>query len=172
MQGEDLRKDEKVILPGQRINKQHIGIMAMVDIHEPVVYKQPSVGVITTGAELVSLLIVMPERSEIRNSNGSQLMAQVSAMDLKCEDFGIVKDDPAQIRETIRRALDRHIIVLVSGGVSAGDYDFVPEILQETGMDIRFHKMKVRPGKPLLFSERNGLCIWHSRKSGFNICPV
>lgn len=158
-QGEDLRKGAPVILPGQQINKQHIGMMAMVGHTWPVVYQLPTVGVIATGAELVPPDQV-PERSQIRNSNGLQLSAQVSALGLKCENFGMVKDDPDQIREIILRALDRHRVVLVSGGVSAGDYDFVPGILRETGMDIKFHKMKVRPGKPLIFAEKNGRFVF------------
>ncbi|MBR9999580.1 MAG: molybdopterin molybdotransferase MoeA [Cyclobacteriaceae bacterium] len=151
LQGEDFRKDEKVILPGQRINKQHIGIMAMAGHTKPVVYKQPSVGIITTGAELVPADRT-PERSQIRNSNGPQLMAQVMDLGLKGKDYGNVTDDPERIREVILRAVNQHSVVLISGGVSAGDYDFVPDILRETGMDIRLHKMKVRPGKPLLFA--------------------
>jgi molybdopterin molybdotransferase len=151
LQGEDVKKNGKIILPGQQINKQHVGIMAMVGCTHPVVYRQPSVGVISTGAELVGH-DQKPDQSQIRNSNGPQLMAQVSNLGLLASNYGIVTDVPELIREKILNTTNRHDVVLISGGVSAGDYDFVPGILQEIGMNIKMHKMKTRPGKPLLFA--------------------
>jgi len=80
----------------------------------------------------------------------------VKELGLPVMNYGIVTDDPEMIREKILMVLSNHDVLLISGGVSAGDYDFVPDILKETGMDIKFHKMKVRPGKPLL--------LQHSRR--------
>lgn len=152
--GEDLKKGSEILKAGIQINKQHIGILAMSGKINPVVYQLPSVGIIATGAELVPPESVQ-EKSRIRNSNGPQLTAQVSAMGLPAEDFGIATDDRERIRNLVYEGLKRHRIVLISGGVSAGDYDFVPDILAGIGMEIRFHKMKVRPGKPLLFAVRD-----------------
>jgi molybdopterin molybdotransferase len=158
-QGEDLKKGEQVLIHGQRINKQHIGMLAMVGHTRPLVYQLPSVGIIATGAELVAADQV-PGKSQIRNSNGPQLGAQVSALGLTFEDIGIMADDPGKIREAILKALDRFHVVLVSGGVSAGNYDYVPGILAEIGMEIKFHKMKVRPGKPLIFATKPGCFVF------------
>ncbi len=157
LQGEDIKINEQILASGQQIKKQHIGIMAMVGLIHPIVFRQPSVGVISTGAELVDP-DQQPGRSQIRNSNGPQLMAQVKSLGLKAINYGVVKDHPDDIRDVLLKALDRHDVVLISGGVSAGDYDYVPQILKETGTDIKFHKMKVRPGKPLLFA--SGEHIW------------
>ena len=150
-QGEDMKKNEQILLPGRKIKKQHIGIMAMVGHTNPLVFRKPSVGIISTGAELVDP-DQQPDRSKIRNSNGPQLVAQVKDLGLDAVNYGIVTDNPDDIRQMIMRAVERHEVVLISGGVSAGDYDFVPGILKEAGMEIKFHKMKVRPGKPLLFA--------------------
>lgn len=149
--GEDLKKNDPILVPGQCLGKQHIGMLAMVGQTLPLVYRQPSVGIIATGAELVDAERI-PDRSQIRNSNGPQLAAQVKALGLPVMNYGIVTDDPDQIRKKIRQALAQNEVILISGGVSAGDYDFVPDILKETGLEIKFHKMKVRPGKPLLFA--------------------
>lgn len=151
LQGEDVKKQERILWHGQRINKQHIGIMAMVGYTRPLVYRQPSVGILSTGTELVAP-DREPDQSQIRNSNGPQLMAQISYLGLPASDYGNVKDDPKLIKVMILNAIDRHEVVLISGGVSAGDYDFIPGILKEIGMDIKMHKMRVRPGKPLLFA--------------------
>lgn len=149
--GEDLKMNDPILVPGQCLGKQHIGILAMVGQTRPMVYTKPSVGILSTGTELVDA-DQQPERSQIRNSNGPQLAAQVGALGLPVKNYGIVTDDPVKIREKILSVIQQHEVILISGGVSAGDYDFVPGILKETGLDIKFHKMKVRPGKPLLFA--------------------
>lgn len=149
--GEDLKKNDPILVPGQCISRQHIGMLAMVGQIRPLIYRWPSIGIITTGAELVDAN-QQPERSQIRNSNGPQLLAQVKGLGLPAMNYGIVTDDPELIREKILMVIEKHDVLLISGGVSAGDYDFVPDILKATGMEIKFHKMKVRPGKPLLFA--------------------
>jgi molybdopterin molybdotransferase len=151
MQGEDVKKNENIIDAGQLIRKQHIGMMAMVGWTRPLVYRKPSVGILTTGSELVSPE-EHPPRSRIRNSNGPQLSAQLAGLGIESTDYGIAPDDPVNMSERIGRIIQEQDVILISGGVSAGDYDYVPGILRKAGMDIRVHKMKVRPGKPLLFA--------------------
>ncbi len=152
-QGEDVKNGETIILPGKKMNKHHIGIMAMIGCVRPIVFKRPSIGIISTGSELVP-----PENkpgiSQIRNSNGSQIMAQVSALGLEGVDHGIVDDEPGQIYKLLKKSIAIHDVILISGGVSVGEYDYVPGILKDIGMDIRMHKMKVRPGKPFLFASK------------------
>ena len=151
VQGEDVKKHQNIINPGQLIKNQHIGMMAMAGCTRPVVYRKPSVGILTTGSELVAP-DEKPERSQIRNSNGPMLLSQLSGLGLEATNYGVAPDDPEKMQKRIRQAIDQQDVVLISGGVSAGDYDYVPGILKEIGMEIRIHKMKVRPGKPLLFA--------------------
>jgi len=150
-QGEDIKFGDTIILPGKKVNKQHIGIMAMVGCVRPTVFKRPSIGIISTGSELVPPHN-KPGISQIRNSNGPQLMAQVSTLGLESINYGIVGDDPGKIHNILKKAISIHDVLLISGGVSVGQYDYVPGILKDIGMEIRMHKMKVRPGKPLLFA--------------------
>jgi molybdopterin molybdotransferase len=151
--GEDLNKGDLLIRQGTRIKKQHLGLMAMVGYVNPVVYKLPRVGILSTGSELVEP-DKPPGNSGIRNSNGIQLLAQLNALGIRGQDLGIAKDDKHTIRRQIESRLGELDVLLVSGGVSMGDYDYVPEILGEIGFDIKLHKVKVRPGKPLLFAVR------------------
>jgi len=151
--GEDLKKGEVLIQQGKLLNKQHIGLMAMVGSTNPSVYKPPVVGILSTGSELVDP-DKTPGVSGIRNSNGTQLHAQLRSLRITGENYGIVKDDKESIRQIIESKIENLDVLLLSGGISMGDYDFVPEVLKEIGFDIKIHKIKVRPGKPLLFAVR------------------
>jgi molybdopterin molybdotransferase len=123
----------------------------MIGNINPVVYRQPRVGVLATGSELVDPG-KLPGISGIRNSNGPQLLAQLKAMNINAQDLGIAEDDRSTIKHFLESNLKNLDIILISGGISMGDYDFVPEILEELGFDIKIHKVRVRPGKPLLFA--------------------
>lgn len=151
--GEDLSKGDVLIETGTRLGSQHIGLLAMTGCVDPEVYCQPRVGVMSTGSELVGAE-KLPSSSGIRNSNGPQLISQLQPLMVKSKDLGIVKDDKLSLREIIESNLNELDALLVSGGVSMGDYDFVPGVLSDLGFDIKLHKMKVRPGKPLLFATR------------------
>jgi molybdopterin molybdotransferase len=157
--GEDLRKGEVVIRKGTLLNKQHAGLLAMVGCINPLVFKQPKAGIISTGSELVDP-DKTPPPSGIRNSNGTQLMSQLKSLNIIARDFGIIKDDKQSIKNLIEAQLNNLDILLLSGGVSMGDYDFVPEVLQELGFDIKIHKIKVRPGKPLLFAVKENRFVF------------
>jgi molybdopterin molybdotransferase len=157
--GEDLKKGEVLIPKGKLLNKQHIGLMAMVGCTNPLVYKQPKVGILCTGSELVDP-DTTPGVSGIRNSNGAQLQAQLRSLNVVGDNYGIVKDDKASIRQVIESNIEKIDILLLSGGISMGDYDFVPDVLKEIGFDIKLHKIKVRPGKPILFAVRGDTFVF------------
>jgi molybdopterin molybdotransferase len=157
--GEDLKEGDVLIPQGTLINKQHFGLMAMVGYIDPVVYSQLRVGILSTGSELVAPG-KQPGVSGIRNSNGPQLWAQLHALGIDAQDFGIVKDDREKIKQSIESRLANLDMLLISGGISMGDYDFVPEILKELGFDIKIHKIRVRPGKPLLFATRKDTFVF------------
>ena len=152
--GEDLTRGDVLIEEGTKLGNQHIGLLAMTGCVEPEVYCQPKVGVLSTGSELVNA-VDTPKSSGIRNSNGPQLIAQLQSLGIEARDLGIVEDDEGSLRNIIESNLNDLDVLLVSGGVSMGDYDFVPGVISDLGFDIKLHKMKVRPGKPLLFAVRD-----------------
>ena len=138
---------------GHSVRPIDIGLLAEVGCHAVPVYSQPSVAVLPTGNELVDCEAA-PNRGQIRNSNGPMLVAMSQSLGLPTTNLGIGRDDPNQLAQQIERGLERDILIL-SGGVSAGMMDLVPGLLKEQGVEQIFHKVKMKPGKPVWFGVRN-----------------
>lgn len=153
--GEDIRKNDRVLERGAIIRPQEIAVLASVGMVTPEVYKQPVVGIISTGDELVEPG-VKPGVSQIRNSNAIQLMAQVKACCAISEYFGIARDNEESTHEVISKALAASDVVLLTGGVSMGDFDYVPKVLDELGISIKFKSIAVQPGRPTVFGTVEG----------------
>lgn len=147
---EDIKKDDLVLKKGIEIKPQHIAVMASVGCTQPLVSKQPKIGIISTGDELVEPSEI-PGKSQIRNSNGHQLVAQVKRAGAIPDYIGIAEDSEEVTYNTISKALNDYDIVLLTGGVSMGDFDFIPEIMTKVGVDIKFQALAVKPGKPTIF---------------------
>jgi len=151
--GEDIKKGEVVIKQGTQIKPQHIAIMATAGCVMPRVYRKIKVAVISTGDELVEPDI-KPAMSQIRNSNAYQLLAQAISTGAEGEYIGIAMDTEESLRNIISKAFDHADIVLLTGGVSMGDFDYVPQILSELGVDLKFKSIAVQPGRPTLFGTK------------------
>lgn len=151
--GEDVREGDLVLKKGDLILPAQIAILASVGCSNPLVYKQPTVAIISTGNELCEPC-ENPGISKIRNSNSYQLTAQVQQLGISPVYLGILKDDELTILKALTSALEKFDITIISGGVSVGDFDFVPKILSGLDVNIRVHGMNVRPGKHLLFGEK------------------
>ena len=149
-QGEDVKVGTNVLTKGIKIQAQHIAVFAAVGYTDVLVYKQPKVGVISTGDELVEPQ-KKPSRSQIRNSNGYQLIAQVQNCGAIANYMGIADDTPDDTYDKVNKALSENDIVLLTGGVSMGAFDFVPKVLEKAGVKIDFDKLAVKPGKPTTF---------------------
>ena len=149
--GEDIRKGTLVLEKGIRLRPQHIAILATVGITEPLVAKKPKVAVISTGDELVEPSCI-PGKAQIRNSNAWQLLAQATRAGCEARYYGIASDDEQLTFEKITAAAQHSDIILITGGVSVGDFDFVPAVIERAGFDIRFRTMAVQPGKPTIFA--------------------
>lgn len=152
--GEDVKAGDLVIKSGVKILPSHIAILASVGCWLPLVYRTPSIAIISTGNELVEP-VVKPGSSKIRNSNSYQMYAQIQQMGILPEYLGIVRDDQDSLEKVLASSIQNFDVTLISGGVSVGDYDFVPKILSKLGVNIPFHGMNVKPGKHLLFSEKD-----------------
>ncbi len=149
--GEDVKKGDLVLEKNCILKPQHIAVLAMVGCHKPLVYKQISVGIISTGSELVEPEHV-PTQSQIRNSNGWQLIAQVADLHAIPNYYGIAVDNEEETARILQMAVNQNNIVLLTGGVSMGDFDFVPKIMQQLGFQIHFDSIAVQPGKPTTFA--------------------
>ncbi|MBE0661711.1 MAG: molybdopterin molybdotransferase MoeA [Bacteroidales bacterium] len=148
--GEDIKKGEKVLSKGLLIKPQHIAVLASVGCVNPTVYRKAKVGILSTGDELVEPQFE-PGSGEIRNSNAWQLMAQARAMNVEATYFGIAPDEERQTLTLIKKALETCDVMLLTGGISMGDYDFVPAVLKEAGFTFHFKSLAVQPGRPTLF---------------------
>ena len=150
--GENLRKGERVLGP-RVLSPQDVGVLASLGRAEVRVAARPEVGVLATGSELRNPGEPLGP-GQIYNSNGLQACAQVSAAGGRPRYYGIVRDEPAVLREAVGRALEECDLLLLSGGVSMGELDFVPGVLRDCGAEILFHKLAIKPGKPTLFARR------------------
>jgi molybdopterin molybdotransferase len=151
--GEDVQIGQVVLGAGRAIGPAQIAVLAAVGCVRPKVARRPRVGVIVTGSELVEPYR-RPGPAQIRNSNGQQLCAQVQRTGACAHDYGIVPDHEQLIEEMAARALADSDLVIFSGGVSVGAYDFVPQVLLRIGVEVLFHGVNMQPGKPTLFGRR------------------
>jgi molybdopterin molybdotransferase len=148
--GEELREGAVVLRRGTRIGPAEIAVLATVGRDSVLVHRVPRVGVIATGDELVEP--GQPVESwQIRNSNSWQLCAQIERAGGMPRYFGIAVDEPGKTRAAIEKAAAECDVVLISGGVSMGEFDFVPGVLDGMGVDIKFSKVAVQPGRPTVF---------------------
>lgn len=152
---EDVKKGQLVLSKGTLIRPQEMAVMASVGCTNPFVYRKPVVGVISTGDELVEPSET-PGFSQIRNSNATQLLAQVTRAGATPEYFGIARDSIESTHNLVSSALEKCDVVLLTGGVSMGDYDFVPVVLKELGINLLFESIAVQPGRPTIFGTGNG----------------
>lgn len=147
-QGSEVRRGQVVLKAGRRLGPAEIAVLATFGVSRPSVYRPPEVAIFTTGDELVPVESRL-EPGQIRNSNLWMLAAQCARMGLQPSLQEVVGDTPAEVEAAFHRALDFDVAIF-SGGVSAGEFDFVHQVLGQTGMEVLFHKVAIKPGKPFL----------------------
>ena len=147
---EDVKTGDIVLNKGVKVAPQHIAVLASVGKTQPLVVKKPDVAVIATGSELVAPEFE-PSLSQIRNTNSFQLSAQIECVGATATNHGIAGDTAEQIDSVFRKALRQSDMVIVSGGVSMGDFDFVPDIFKQNEINMLFEKIAIKPGKPTIF---------------------
>lgn len=149
--GEDAPAGSLVAEAGRRITPQLMGSLAACGHDRVEVFIPPKLAVLTTGDE-----IVLPGRElgpgQIYNSNGYSLFGQYRAMGLEVRFAGGAPDTLSRLKERIGALLEDHDVLVISGGVSMGDFDFVPRAIEELGGRIHFDRVAVKPGKPSLFA--------------------
>jgi molybdopterin molybdotransferase len=151
--GEDVKPGDELLKTGMIIRPEHLALFAGAGKREIMVYKKPSIAIISTGSEIVEPNFV-PARGQIRNSNGPQLVGQVCSLGLEADYMGIAKDVRDEIIIKIISALKDHNLIIISGGISVGDYDYVPEILKELGFELLITAISSKPGKHTIFAQK------------------
>jgi molybdopterin molybdotransferase len=157
--GTEMRAGEVVLPAGTKLNAAAIGLLATIGGADVPVFSWPRVGIIATGDEIVPV-DAEPGPGQIRNSNGSMLTAQACAVGASVRDLGIARDTESELKEVVGRALADSEVVLLAGGVSAGKFDLVPGVLEHLGVTAHFHKVRMKPGKPLLFGTVNDKLVF------------
>jgi molybdopterin molybdotransferase len=145
----EMRVGETILNSGTRLRPQELGLLAAVGRTSVKLHPAARVAVLSTGDEIVPP-DVKPGPGQIRNSNGAMLLAQVQRAGGAATFLGIARDDTEHLRSLIAEGLKYNVLIL-SGGVSAGKLDLVPGVLAELGVEALFHKVAMKPGKPVLF---------------------
>ncbi len=150
--GEDLNKDELVLERGAVIGPAETGLLAAAGLARVPVVRRPKLAIIATGDEIVEPG-EKKRAGQIRNSNGPALLALARRAGAEARYLGIARDRNAALGVRIRRAKDADILVL-TGGVSVGDYDLVKDELRAVGVRPVFWRVRIKPGKPVFFGRR------------------
>jgi molybdopterin molybdotransferase len=153
-----LARGQTVLESGKHLRAIEIGLLAEVGRANVTVVPQPRVAVLATGNELVDAALV-PVAGQIRNSNGPLLCGLAGQVGARGVPLGIARDDSAHLRKHVEFGLTHDLLVL-SGGVSAGVLDLVPQVLAEVGVKQVFHKVNLKPGKPLWFGVKEQTLIF------------
>ena len=148
-QGSDKKQGDLLVSSGIIIGTPEIAIAAAVGQVELFVTKNPSIAILATGNELIGIE-QKPLPHQIRRSNVYALAAELRRMGLKSDVYHVA-DDKENLTLTLKEMLAEHAVILLSGGVSMGKFDFVPEVLESLGVVKKFHRIRQKPGKPFFF---------------------
>lgn len=154
--GEEMRAGQAVLEPGSVIHAPELAALASVGCTRVPVVRRPVVHVLATGDELVDPSAI-PGDHQVRNSNSPTLVAQLAELGVTAVSLGVAPDRRSALDASLRQGLGGDVL-LITGGVSVGEYDLVGKALADAGMELLFHKVRVKPGKPVL-AGRLGSCL-------------
>ena len=151
--GEDVAAGQCVLDAGARLGEESLLVLRGIGIGTVAAHRRPRLALACTGRELVDSDGAELAPGQIANTNGPYLERLFTEAGAEVVERVTLPDEPAAFAAWLARWLDAGIeLVVTTGAVSMGRYDFVPDVLREAGADLRFHKLKMRPGKPLLFA--------------------
>ena len=156
--GEDVTVGDVLFERGAHIGAAEVGLLAAVGVERVRVARRPRVAILATGSELVAAGRPL-EPGQIRNSNSYTAYGQVMAAGADPILLGIARDDPDETRRLLAAALENDVVI-TSGGVSVGDYDFVKQVQDELGVERHFWGVATKPGKPLAFGTRGDTLVF------------
>ncbi|KRD61575.1 molybdenum cofactor biosynthesis protein [Flavobacterium sp. Root935] len=157
--GEQIAKGDIVFEPNTLLTPAAIGFLACLGITEIEVYKKPKIGILVTGNELVEPGKKL-KKGKIFESNSIMLQAALEIIGIEKTKVYRVKDNLKATKKALKSILKKNDIVLISGGISVGDYDFVKEALLKNGVEELFYKINQKPGKPMFFGSKKDTLIF------------
>lgn len=157
--GESYRAGDVLIKRGTKVGFAEIGVMAGLNIVMPEVVIKPKVSILATGSEILEIGEEASSVAQIRSSNNYTLQALAQSAGADVIQHGIVKDERANITELFESALATSNIVVSTGGVSVGDYDFVKDIIPRLGAEVIYKGVKIKPGQHVMVARRGGKFI-------------
>ena len=153
--GENYEKGQKLLSEGTKIDFADIGVMASLNVVSPLVYEKPKVAILSTGSELLELGELQTSDAQIRSSNNYILEALVKKYDGIPMQLGCIADDKENILNNVKSALTQSDIVVTTGGVSVGDFDFVKDVIVELGCEVLFKGVRVKPGQHIMVAKKD-----------------
>lgn len=157
--GENFKKDDVLVKKGTKLGYAEIGVLASLNIVMPSVFVKPRVAVLSTGSEILDLGESVTHASQIRSSNNYTLAALAEQSGASAVQLGIVKDDEASITQAFENALASADIIVTTGGVSVGDYDFVKDIIPRLGAEVIYKGVKIKPGQHIMLAKKDNKFI-------------
>ncbi|MBS4194387.1 molybdopterin molybdotransferase MoeA [Lederbergia citri] len=158
-QGEDTKKGSPLINRGAAINPGIKALLATFGYSKVKVSSSPFIGIIATGSELLN-----PDEDlvpgKIRNSNGYMIESQILRVGARYKRYGSISDNIDKLTEMIKQAIDECDVLITTGGVSVGDYDYLPEIYRRLGANLLFNKIAMRPGSVTSCAEKDGKLLF------------
>ncbi|ANW95027.1 molybdenum cofactor biosynthesis protein [Wenyingzhuangia fucanilytica] len=159
LEGEQIKQKQIALQKGEKLNPAAIGFLATLGITEVSIYPKPNISIIVTGNELVTPGTPL-EFGQIYESNAIMLQTALAKKGFNKTNIIKVKDDYAATKNTLATTLKESDVVLISGGISVGDYDFVGKALLELKTEQIFYKIKQKPGKPLFFGKNQNTVVF------------
>lgn len=159
LKGSEIKAGELALSAGMTLTPAAIGFLAAMGITELLVFPPPVITIIITGNELQTPGHEL-SYGQVYDSNSFALTAALQQCGVKQVQLVQVSDELEKLTHQLKQALEQSDIVLLTGGVSVGDYDFVVAAAQRCGISTRFHKLKQRPGKPLFFGTKESKLIF------------
>jgi molybdopterin molybdotransferase len=150
--GAELRQGQVVLAAGTKLNSAQLAVAATVGAASVSVFARPRVAVLGSGDEVVAIDVAAPGPGQIRNANNLLLSSLLTRLGCDVTDVGVVRDDPATVREAIGRGRGFDVL-FVTGGMSMGRYDYVPRTLVDLGAVMKVTKLRIKPGKPFVFAK-------------------
>ncbi|MBW1654162.1 molybdopterin molybdotransferase MoeA [Flavobacterium quisquiliarum] len=157
--GEQINEEDVVFDANTVITPAAIGFLACLGITEIQVYKKPKIAILVTGNELVEPGKKL-KKGKIYESNSIMLQAALQTIGIKNAKVFRVKDSLKETKNVLKDLLKKNDIILISGGISVGDYDFVKEALLENGVEELFYKINQKPGKPMFFGSKKNTLVF------------
>lgn len=145
--GESYSEGELLIERGSKIGFAEVGVIASLNIAEVLVYQKPKVSIFSTGSEILEIAQKRENPSQIRSSNNYTIYAICKKYGLNPVNLGIVKDDRELIERALKSAIESSDVVVTTGGVSVGDFDFIRDIVEKFDSKLLFKKVNIKPGQ-------------------------